>query len=203
MPIKAVSLLLLGLLLLALPACRMEAGEGLGQPSAPPTAGIEPELVLQRLCIAEGGERGVHCSTFHFIDASMPGWQEFINSILPAYYGLPTQDYISLVTYLGETFVAQTYGDLQTPVYAQQARSLSGVGVTACYPTADSQDAITVMEGCEAAAVLIPRTGVLSVDGASAFPKSEYMSEIFGHLGSITTGIPEHAMRAALEAVLP
>lgn len=196
------SALLLVLLALILPACA--AGEGVSDSTAvQPALQIDPPDMLQRLCVDEGGDRGVRCSTFYFADAAATGWQAYVNAIIQTFYGLPAQAYVDLVTYVGDHFVPQTYGDQQTPVYAQQARELGDQGVRACYPIAESHSTITIPAGCDAVAVLIPRAGARSTDDLSLFPRSEYMSEIFGHLQSITTGIPEGVMRAALESALP
>jgi hypothetical protein len=196
-------------LLSALAACGPVAGTPPADmpPAADAATSLAPEVpqtgieqLMQRLCVDEGGDRGVRCSTFYFIDTAMPGWQEFIDSILPVYYGLPAQAYVDLVTNVGSTFVPQTYGDKFTPVYDQQAGFL---GAAACYPLAESEDRISAPAGCEAVAVLIPRPEARSVDGTSVFPRTEYLVEIFGHLESITTGIPEDAMRAALQTLYP
>ena len=158
---------------------------------------------MQRLCVDEGGERGIRCSTFYFVDVSIPGWQQFLDPIVRAYYGIPAQDYVDLVRCLGDSFVPQTYGDMTTPVYTQQVLLLADLGVAACYPVADPQTTIAAPPGCDAVAVLIPRAGARSANGGSVFPRNEYMNEIFGHPGSITTGILEQAMKPALESVIP
>jgi len=169
--------------------------------TATPRADVQG--LMQRLCVDEGGSRGLRCSTFYFVNGTIPGWQPFINSILQSYYGLPAQAYVDLVTFIGNSFVPQTYGDKLTPVYPQQARALTDQGVTVCYPVPESETGITLPAGCQAVAVLIPRPGARPVDGTSLFPRSEYMNQIFGQDGSTTTGIPEDIMRKALESALP
>jgi hypothetical protein len=177
--------------------------EDASSPTPQTTSQVDIRKLMERLCMDEGGARGVRCSTFYFIDATIPGWQEFINAILQTYYGLPAQEYVKLVTYVGSTFVPQTYGDRLTPVFAQQASILADQGAAVCFPVAESESAIALPAGCNAVAVLIPQAGALSVDGASVFPRGKYMSESFGHPQSITTGIPEDIMRMVLESFFP
>ncbi len=200
---KARAWFLLVVLVPVLAACGSPIGLATDPASATPATSPAMESLLQRLCVDEGGERGVRCSTFYFADAAIPGWQEFINSIVQSYYGFPAQDYIKLLRSIGDNFVPQTYGDRLTPVYTQQGAGLAENGLNFCYPVAETESTITVPAGCDAVAVLIPRAEARSVDGVSAFPRSEYMNEIFGQPDSITTGIPQDAMRAALDSVLP